>query len=54
MRRENGVEPLKNYSGKLMVRLPAELHERAAVAAASSGKSLNAWFADAVAQAAHA
>ena len=35
MCREDGVEPNKNYSGKLMVRLPAELHQRAAVSAAS-------------------
>ena len=53
MCREDGVEPRKSYSGKLMVRLPVELHERAAVAAASHGKSLNAWFAEAVEQAAH-
>ena len=33
--REDGVEPRKSYSGKLMVRLPAVLHERAAVSAAS-------------------
>ena len=50
--REDGVEPMKNYSGKLMVRLPAELHQRAAVSAASQGKSLNAWLADVVMQAA--
>ena len=50
---EDGVEPRKSYSGKLMVRLPAELHARAALAAASHGKSLNAWLAEAVAQAAH-
>ena len=50
---EDGVEPRKRYSGKIMVRLPIELHERAAVAAASVGKSMNAWFADVVAQAAH-
>jgi len=50
--REDGVEPRKNYSGKLMVRLPAELHERAAASAASKGKSLNAWLAEVVAQAA--
>ena len=52
MCRENGVEPRKNYSGKLMVRLPATLHERAAVSAASQGKSLNAWFAEVVERAA--
>ena len=51
---EDGVEPRKSYSGKLMVRLPVVLHERAAVSAASQGKSLNAWLADVVAQAAHA
>ena len=54
MCREDGVEPRKSYSGKLMVRLPVVLHERAAVSAASQGKSLNAWLADVVAQAAHA
>ena len=52
MCREDGVAPRKSYTGKVMVRLPVELHERAAVAAASDGKSLNAWFAEAVAQAA--
>ena len=51
MCREDGVEPHKNYSGKLMVRLPVELHQRAAVSAASHGKSLNAWFADVVSRA---
>jgi|SRR5450830_666047 predicted HicB family RNase H-like nuclease len=52
MCREDGVEPLKRYSGKLMVRLPTELHQCAAVTAAATGKSLNAWLADVVAQAA--
>ena len=52
MCREDGVEPRKSYSGKFIVRLPGDLHERAAAAAASHGKSLNAWFAEAVAQAA--
>ena len=51
MCREDGVEPVKSYSGKLMVRLPAELHQRAAVSAASQGKSLNAWLADVATQA---
>ena len=51
MCQEDGVQPCKSYSGKLMVRLPADLHQRAAVSAASHGKSLNAWFADVVAQA---
>jgi predicted HicB family RNase H-like nuclease len=54
MCREDGVEPRKSYSGKLMVRLPAELHERAAASAASNGKSLNTWFTEVIAQAAQA
>ena len=52
MCREDKGDPRKSYSGKLMVRLPVELHQRAAVTAAAHGKSLNAWLADAVAQAA--
>ncbi len=49
--KEDGVEPHKNYSGKLIVRLPAELHQRAAVSAAATGKSLNSWLTEVVAQA---
>jgi predicted HicB family RNase H-like nuclease len=52
MCQEDGVEPRKNYSGKLMVRLPSELHQKAAVSAAATGMSLNAWFAQVVAHAA--
>lgn len=48
---EDGVEPHKNYSGKLMVRLSADIHQRAALSAAAHGKSLNAWLSDVVAQA---
>ena len=52
MCREDGLAPRKSYSGKLMVRLPAEVHERASIAAASNGKSLNAWMTELVARAA--
>lgn len=51
MCKEDGVEPRRSYSGKLMVRLPSELHKKAATSAASEGKSLNSWLADVVAQA---
>ena len=54
MCREDKVEPRKNYSGKLMVRLPAEVHAKAAASAASEGKSLNTWLTDVVAQASEA
>ena len=35
-------------SGKLVLRMPPELHSRAAVAAKSEGKSLNIWVSEAV------
>ena len=54
MCREDKVEPRKSYSGKLMVRLPAEVHAKAAASAASEGKSLNTWLTDVVAQASEA
>ena len=44
--REEGEEPAKPYSGKLHLRLKPELHREAAAAAATSGKSLNAWISD--------
>ena len=54
MCREDKVEPRKNDSGKLMVRLPAEVHAKAAASAAAEGKSLNTWLTDVVAQASEA
>ena len=48
--RERGIEPEKPYSGKFNVRLDPELHRKAALAAALSGKSLNALVSDAVAK----
>ena len=43
-----GIPPKKPYSGKLMVRMPPEVHARAAMTAAASGKSLNAWAAEVI------
>ena len=44
--------PQRPYSGKLMLRIPPEIHAAVAVAAEVSGKSINQWaaekFADAV------
>lgn len=39
---KHGITPRKAASGKFMVRLPQDLHERAATAAAAHGISLNA------------
>lgn len=41
---ELGRSPEKPFSGKLMLRLPPEIHERAAYTARDCGLSLNAWI----------
>ncbi len=41
---ETGRAPDKPYKGSLNIRMPPELHRRAAMAAASAGVSLNAWI----------
>ncbi len=45
---QKGKTPQKPYSGRFNVRLDPELHQRIALEAASSGKSLNGWVADAL------
>ena len=49
-----GRSPEKPASGKLMLRVPPEVHAAASIAAQASGKSLNQWASEALAQAAHA
>lgn len=46
--RSQGIEPEKPASGKLMLRVPPEVHSRAIVAAQSQGKSLNQWATEAL------
>jgi predicted HicB family RNase H-like nuclease len=41
--KEAGVQPEKPASGKLLLRVPPEVHGRALVAAQAAGKSLNQW-----------
>lgn len=41
--KEAGIAPEKPASGKLLLRVPPEIHGRALVAAQVSGKSLNQW-----------
>ncbi len=41
--KEQGVKPEKPASGKLMLRVPPEVHGAALIAAQASGKSLNQW-----------
>jgi len=41
--KREGVAPEKPASGKLLLRVPPEIHGRALVAAQAAGKSLNQW-----------
>jgi len=49
-----GKPPQKPASGKLMLRVPPEVHGAALIAAQAAGKSLNQWAAEVLATAAHA
>ena len=51
---EKGIEPDRSFSGRLMLRVPPEVHSAAVHAAAAHGKSLNQWAAEALLEAAHA
>ena len=39
---EKGIEPKRDFSGKFNLRISPELHEKLAIAAQASGKSINA------------
>jgi predicted HicB family RNase H-like nuclease len=45
---EQGLAPEKPASGRLLLRVPPEVHSRALVAAQSKGKSLNQWATEAL------
>ena len=49
---EEGVQPEKPASGKLLLRVPPEVHGKAIMAAHAAGKSLNRWATDLLKQAA--
>lgn len=49
-----GRKPHKPYSGKLMLRIPPEVHAHAAMAAAAHGKSVNQWATEVLAEASKA
>lgn len=51
--KEIGKSPEKPASGKLMLRVPPEVHAAALVAAQAAGKSLNQWATDVLDVAAH-
>ena len=51
--KEQGIKPEKPASGKLMLRVPPEVHGAALVAAQASGKSLNQWATEVLQSATH-
>lgn len=52
--REQGIEPVRRYSGKFNVRIKPELHAAAVAAAAAAGISLNEWVSQAIGKSAQA
>jgi predicted HicB family RNase H-like nuclease len=47
-----GIKPEKPASGKLMLRVPPQVHGAALVAAEAAGKSLNQWATEVIQSAA--
>lgn len=45
-----GKAPQKPYSGHIMLRVPPEIHAKAAMMAEAHGKSLNAWVTEVLAR----
>ena len=52
--KRQGIRPEKPASGKLMLRVPVEVHGAALIAAQARGKSLNQWATEVLQIAAHA
>ena len=51
--KERGLRPEKPASGKLLLRVPPEVHGAALVAAQAAGKSLNQWATELLQDAVH-
>lgn len=49
----SGRKPEKPASGKLMLRIPPEIHAKALIMSQASGKSLNQWASELFKKAAH-
>ncbi|MEW6667096.1 MAG: type II toxin-antitoxin system HicB family antitoxin [Thermodesulfobacteriota bacterium] len=45
---EDGVNPVREFTGRFNLRIPPELHEKIATLAESSGRSINAWMVEAL------
>lgn len=51
---ERGISPEKPASGRLLIRVPPEVHSRALIKAQAMGKSLNQWATEALERAVQA
>jgi predicted HicB family RNase H-like nuclease len=51
--KENGLKPEKPASGKLLLRIPPEIHGKAMIASQAAGKSLNQWATEVLQHAVH-
>ena len=51
--KEQGIKPEKPASGKLLLRVPPDVHGAALVAAQAAGKSLNQWATELLKEAVH-
>ena len=51
---EEGINPIKEYSGKFNLRVPPKLHAEIAARAAAEGKSLNKCVTELLGKAVHA
>jgi len=50
---KTGQSPNKPYSGKILLRVPPEVHAAVATAAETKGKSLNQWVTETLKEATH-
>jgi len=50
---EQGIEPMKEYSGKFNLRIPPSLHSEISARATASNKSINQWVAEVLKQSVH-
>jgi len=48
--KKEGINPQKPYSGRLILRMPPEIHARIAMMAEAKGKSLNQWVVEVLEQ----
>jgi predicted HicB family RNase H-like nuclease len=46
--KEDGVDPFRQFSGKLNLRMTPETHEIVSLSARSRGESINAWIVSAI------